>query len=313
MIKIQVILNPASAAGRTGRNRAAILTAVERAIGPAFSLYETRRPLDATAAARSAVLAGAGLIVAVGGDGTIQEIINGMFESGKPVRPDCELGIIRAGTGCGFAESFGLPHGLEAQCAAIGNGAARTVDVGRAVFSRPANGPAERYFINECQAGLGGEVVKKVHSGNKKLGGFLVFGLKTLAVSLTYPNRSMSVALDGGTPVSGSFIGIIAANGSAMAGGMRLAPLAKIDDGLLDVLFMHGQPVRGRLNDFPKIYSGRHIGSPKFTYVRARSVEIGSDEDVSFEADGELLGSTPVRVEVLPAALRVRTGAALKG
>ena len=313
MINTQVILNPAAAAGRTGRNRAAILSALERAIGPAFSLYETRRPLDATAAARSAALSGARLIVAVGGDGTIQEVVNGMFDSGRPVRPDCELGIIRAGTGCGFAESFGLPLGLEAQCAAIGSGAARTVDIGRAVFSRPANGPAERCFINECQAGLGGEVVKKVHSGNKKLGGFLVFGLKTLAVSLTYPNRQMSVALDGRAPVAGTFIGVIAANGNAMAGGMKLAPRAKVDDGLLDVLFMHGQSVRSRLNNFPKIYSGRHLGSPKFTYVQARSIEIRSDEDVSFEADGELLGGMPVRVEVLPAALRVRTASPAKG
>ena len=308
-----MILNPASAAGRTGRNREGILEAIERGIGSSFTLYETRRALDATEAARAAVLAGADLIVAVGGDGTIQEVVNGMLESGRPLRTGCELGIIRAGTGCGFADSFGLPPGLAAQCAALGNGTARSVDVGLASFSRPARKPGKRYFINECQAGLGGEVVKRVRSGNKKLGGLLVFGLKTLAVSLTYPNRRMDVALDGGAAVSGPFLGIIAANGNSMAGGMRLAPAARIDDGLLDVLLMHGQSVRGRLADFPKIYSGRHIGSPDFTCVRARVVEIGSDEDVSFEADGELLGGLPVRVEVLPGALRVRSASPAKG
>jgi diacylglycerol kinase (ATP) len=305
--KIDVILNPASSGGRTGQKRPQILAALERHLGRAYALHVTQRPLEATALARETILAGSGLVIAVGGDGTIQEVVNGFFAGGLPLNPDCRLGIINAGTGRGFAQSLGLPDDLEGQCAGIAGGSTRPIDIGRAVFSDENGSPAERYFVNECQAGIGGEVVKKVHAGRKRLGGTLAFGLATLAAAWTYPNRTMTVAVDGAPPTTGKFIAVICANGSYMAGGMRLAPEAKVEDGFLDVLFMHEQTRSERLRNFPKIYSGSHIGSPKFSCFRGRSLSLSSEETVAFEADGELLGRLPCRVEVLPSVLRVRT------
>jgi len=308
-----VIINPASSAGRTGRRQAEILAAIERHLGRPFSLFVTTRPREATSSAREASLGGAGLVIAVGGDGTLQEVVNGLMEAGADLARSPQLGIVNAGTGHGFAQSLGLPAGLDDQCAAIAGGTVRRIDIGRASFTNGGGRPIERYFVNECQAGIGGLVVEKVQAGHKRLGGSLAFGLATLAAALSYRDRPIRFSVDGGAELAGTFIGIVAANGRMMAGGMRLAPQATVEDGRLDLLFMHGQTLAARLWTFPKIYSGRHIGSPKFSYLRAKSLSLASDEPVSFEADGEPFGHLPCRIEVLPSALELRAAGPAKG
>jgi diacylglycerol kinase (ATP) len=311
--RTHVIFNPASSAGRTGRRQAEILAAIERHLGREFSIFVTERPNDATSSAREASLRGVELIISVGGDGTIQEVVNGLMEAGSPLDRRLQLGIINAGTGHGFAQSLGLPAGLDDQCAGIALGTVRRVDIGRATYADGRGRPVERYFVNECQAGIGGQVVEKVRAGHKKLGGFLGFGLATLMAALSYPNRSIRFSVDDGPEDVGKFIGIVAANGNVMAGGMRLAPQATVEDGRLDILFMHGQTLPERLRNFPKIYSGTHLGSPKFSCLRGQSLSLASDEPVAFEADGEMFGNLPCRIEVLPLALELRAAIPVTG
>jgi len=308
-----VIFNPASAAGATGRRREEIFEAIRRRVDPDFSLFVTTGPGEATGSAREAARRGTDLIIAVGGDGTIQEVVNGLFSGREPLNPRCVLGLISAGTGHGLAQSLGWPLGLEGQCAAIGRGIVRRIDIGRAVYGDSDGRTVERYFVNECQAGIGGEVVKKVQAGHKGFGGLLAFGLATLRTALRYSNRTITYAVDDGPPMTGPFLGIVAANGHVMAGGMKLAPRALVADGRLDILLMHGQTLTERLRNFPKIYSGRHLASPKFGYLGGRSLSLASDEDVSFEADGELFGRLPCRIEILPGALKLRTDHPAKG
>jgi YegS/Rv2252/BmrU family lipid kinase len=279
---------------------------MERHFGRGFSLFVTKQPNDATSSAREAALRGTELVIAVGGDGTLQEIVNGLMEAARASGRRPQLGLINTGTGHGFAQSLGLPVGLDAQFAGIACGSVRRIDIGRAAFSDGSGRPVERYFVNECQAGIGGRVVEKVQGGHKKLGGLLGFGLATLTTALSYPNRSIRFSLDGGPEQSGLFIGIVAANGNSMAGGMKLAPRAMVDDGELDILLMHGQTLPERLRNFPKIYSGTHLGSPKFGYLRGRSISLASEDRVAFEADGEPFGHLPCRIEVVPAALEIR-------
>jgi diacylglycerol kinase (ATP) len=311
--RTHVILNPASSAGRTGRRQSAILAAIGRQFGREYSLFVTARPNEATASAREASLRGAGLVIAVGGDGTIQEVVNGLMEAGSPSVPRPQLGIVNAGTGHGFAQSLGLPAGLDDQCAGIALGTVRRVDIGRAAFTDGGGRRVERYFVNECQAGIGGRVVEKVQAGHKKLGGSLAFGLATLSAALKYPDRSIRFSVDGGPEEEGKFVGIVAANGNIMAGGMRLAPQATVEDGRLDIVFMHGQTLAERLRNFPKIYSGTHLASPKFSCLRGQSLSLASEEPVSFEADGEMFGYLPCRIEVFPAALELRTAGPVTG
>jgi len=311
--KIHVIINPASAAGSTGRRQAEFLDAIRCRISRDFSLFITGRPLDATASARRAATSGIDLLLVVGGDGTLQEAVNGLFDRKDPLNPRLQLGLISAGTGHGLAQSLDWPESLEDQCDAIARGSVRRIDIGRAEFKNGNDRLVERYFVNECQAGIGGEVVKKVGTGRKKLGGFAAFGLATLGAALRYPNRNITLAVDDGPAATGPFLGIIAANGSIMAGGMRLAPRAEVADGRFDILLIHGQTLFERLRNFPKIYSGRHLASPKFSYFRGKRLSLASDEDVSFEADGELLGRLPCRIEILPGALKLKVGCPAKG
>ena len=303
--RTHVILNPASGAGKTGQYQNEILALAARHLGRGFSLCVTRRPREATDSARLAIAAGAERIVVVGGDGTIQEAVNGFFSNGRPLNPDCVLGILSAGTGRGFAQSFRLPVERERQLAVIVGGHCRRVDIGRAVFINGQGLPEERYFVNECQAGIGGEVVRRVGRGNKRLGGRLAFAAGAIAASLRYPNRPIAVAVDGRPAGPRMLVGLVIGNGEFMAGGMRMTPRAELGDGLFDILFLPAQRRLERLRNFLKIYSGTHIALPQFDYVQGRTITLSSPEEVAFEADGELWGSLPCRVEIVPGLLQI--------
>lgn len=305
--RTHVIINPASAGGKTGKEQIHILRVVEKNLGHAYSLCVTQKPREASISTKKAIIEGSELIITIGGDGTIQETVNGFFSNGSLINPSCQLGIVDSGTGSGFAQSLGLPPSIDEQMKAICSLQARSIDVGKVIFSDKKGSHVERYFVNECQAGIGGAVVEKVQSAHKKLGGRLAFGSSTLGLVFRYPNLPMSVSIDGGPEIRKRYIGIVVANGSFMAGGMNLTPDAEVDDGLFDILLMHEQSLPQRLWNFPKIYSGRHINSPKFSHCRGKSVHIASSEHVLFEADGELLGNLPCALVIVPSALQVRT------
>jgi diacylglycerol kinase (ATP) len=305
--RCHVILNPASGGGRAGREASRILAALRKSLGGGYTLYLTRKPLDATAIAREVILDGAELVAAVGGDGTIQEVVNGFFIDGRLINPDCQLGIINTGTGQGFAQSLGLPADIESQSEIVASGEARRLDIGRAVFGNGNGEPGFRYFVNECQAGMGGVVVENVRSQHKWLGGRLAFGWKTLTAAMRFPEPEILVSIDGCPDKIGRFIDVVAANGSSMAGGMQLTPGADVHDGLLDFLFIEEQTLIERLHNFPKIYSGRHLKSPGFNYLQGKTLSLASEQKVLFEADGELLGCLPCEIRICPAVLPVRT------
>ena len=303
---VHVIINPVSAGGKTGARQPEILNALEKRLGKRYSLCVTSEPLEAIFSARKAIIDGNELIITIGGDGTIQETVNGFFSNGNLINPSCQLGIIDSGTGHGFAQSLGLPTELEEQLEVIHSGQTKFIDLGKIIFSDKNGKPREHFFINECQAGIGGEVVRIVQSKHKRLGGFIAFGAITLLTALRYPNRSMSVVIDGTTKITDHFIGVVIGNGNYMAGGMKLIPYAKVNDGLFDILLMHKQFISQRLWNFPKIYTGRHLASSKFSYYRGKSVTLSSSENVTLEADGEFLGSLPCSIEILPSALQIR-------
>lgn len=303
---VHVIINPAAAAGRTGSRQSLIRHLLDRHLRYGYSLHVTARPLEATWSARNAIRDGCDLVIAVGGDGTVQETVNGFFLAGRPINPECRLGIIGSGTGRGFCQSLGLPATLAAQVEIACLGGERTIDIGRIIFSGETGGKLSRYFANECQVGIGSEVVRRVHSGQKKLGGRAAFGLSTLAAVFTYPDHLMTVTVDGQRPESRRLIAVMVGNGDRAAGGMRLTPQARLDDGLLDIMLIQQQPLPRRLRNFSKIYSGRHQGQKDFHFLKGRRIEIESKESVGVEADGEWLGHLPCQVEVIPAALRVR-------
>ena len=151
--RTHVIINPVSAGGKTGAKQPEILSALDRRIGKGYSLCVTSRPLEAGFSARNAIMDGSKLIIAIGGDGTIQETVNGFYSDGRLINPSCQLGIIDSGTGHGFAQSLDLPAGLDEQLEVIQRGETRSIDIGRATFSGDYGERREHYFVNECQAG----------------------------------------------------------------------------------------------------------------------------------------------------------------
>lgn len=303
--KKQVILNPASAGGKTRRNMGIILNALRREFGEELYCNVTRTAGEAEILARKASRAGCETVIAVGGDGTLQEVVNGFFENGRAVNPECRLGIIGSGTGRGFPLSLQLPGSLEDQIKIIRENRVKKVDVGKITYKNIRGFTLDRYFINECQTGIGGEVVKRVQNNHKRLGGLLAFGSVTVRTALQYREPIMKVTLDRTTEIEDRILGIVVANGAYTGGGMNLAPGADVSDGWFNVLIMHAQSIPQRLMNFPKIYSGKHIQSHKFSYYRAQHIAIDALEPVNLEADGELLGRPPCTIEMCTHAINV--------
>ena len=301
---IHVILNPSSAGGRTGRNQGRILGAIEHGFGP-FSFTVTRKPLDAMYSSARAFADGARVILVVGGDGTIQEAVNGLFRNNSVRNHRCELAVLSSGTGCGFAQSLGIPRDIGNQVEIAAGKRISCIDVGKLRCTGFDGSPVTRYFINECQIGIGGEVVRRVQHRHKSLGGLLTFGAATVLTVFQYQNHSMTISADG-FERSGLFCGVAVANGAFTGGGMNLAPDACMTDHALDLLVMNDLSVRERLRYFPMIYSGAHVRSPGFSYSKVSSVTLRSKVPVLVAADGELLGTTPCTIETTPSALNVR-------
>ncbi len=294
-----VIFNPASAGGKTAGQLLKITEVIKSGICANPQIYITRRPGEATDLTRQALKDETSRLIAVGGDGTIQEVVNGYFDHDALIGRICPLGIINCGTGSGLAQSLGIPNSLSEQLDVIKTGRIKRIDCGKIRYTDHSGHPVIRYFINELQFGIGGAVVRKTGKLKKRIGGKSAFCLTTLSAIFSHPNQRLHLEFNGRKYFDAHFTGIVVANGAFTAGGMNLAPGSKVDDGLFNILLIHGQPAISRLIAFSKIYSGDHIRNGKFTYFPAKKLTVTSKEKVLFEADGELLGDLPCSVEIV--------------
>ncbi len=238
----------------------------------------------------------------IGGDGTISESVNGIFSFPPALRESVTLAVISTGTGCGLARSLGLPGTIRDQIAVACNPHTRAIDLGRLHF---AKGNRTLFFINECQIGIGAEVVGRTGHGSKSLGGPLAYVLATVPLLFTYPNPPVDVTLEASATRSLEVTGISIGNGAITGGGMRLTPHAVPDDGLLDVLVMKGQSPLRRAASFARVRSGNHLRSPEFEYHQVRRITISSPSPLRVAADGEVAGSLPATFTVLPQVMPV--------
>ncbi len=302
------ILNPAASAGETGRSQGRLLKLIETHFPDGFTLDVTTRPGHATEITSKAISEGIDLIVSVGGDGTMNEVINGFFAKKTPRRKSSRLGLFCSGTAKDVLRNLGLPESPNGQLEAIAGKKIRSVDIGKVTFRSEKGEKKERFFLNDCNPGMAAKVVQRVSPGLKRLGGFLAFGLASTLTALTYRGRAMTITLDGNKVISGRFLTIAVSNGRYAGGGMDFAPTSRIDDGLLDVVMIADQAVPRRLLNLPKIYSGKHVHLSCVTYIQAKHVRMESNERVPLEADGEWLGYLPCEMEVLPKALNICAG-----
>ncbi len=304
-MKTYVIMNPAAAGGMTRKALPRIKRTILARSEAVTDICITTRPLDAFYAAQRIADQGYDRLIVVGGDGTLHETVNGLASAGMLPNGPYSLGIIACGSGNGLAQSMGLPADVDEQIDIAVRGQSRTIDLARIVLRSVHGTMIERYFVNECQIGIGAAVVRRVGSRQKRIGGLLAYGLGTVATLFRYPDQVIDLCFEDGPHWIEQMAGLSIGNGSRTAAGMQLTPDALLDDGLLDVLVIGGQSVVRRFRSFPKIYTGGHRADPAFRFVKSGAIDIRSCEPVPVAADGEVLGTTPCSITVVPAALNV--------
>lgn len=307
-----VVVNPRSAAGRTGRDWPDIERAL-RAAYPHMTLALTRKRGDATRLVRHALNEGHHEIVAVGGDGTINEAVNGFFDSSGPLVPDAVFGFITSGTGGDFRKTFDLAPGYDAAIQRLRQAPVRAIDVGRLACLSLQGQPVVRYFANIGSFGLSGVIVNAVNRARiaKLFGGRFAFAFHSGLAMLAYRDRAVRIRIDGEYDEIAAISTVAVANGQFFGGGMRVAPQAKPDDGMFDVVIMGGMPKAHALAEMKKLYTGEHLKNPAVRALRGRKIvaapvaETGGHA-VLIEVDGECAGRLPATFELLPRALNLR-------
>ncbi len=219
-----------------------------------------------------------------------------------------ELAVVAIGTGMDFVRTYGIPTRFDDAVRTVLTGRTRTIDVGRVSYRTWAGDAAESYVCNVGSVGMSAAVARRANGMSKMLGGRATFFYALVRVFFEWQNTVVDVALDGERR-SGRMHDVIVANGRYHGGAMLLAPDAQPDDGLFDVLTIGDVTKRDFVTTAPKLYRGTHLSHPKVDLVRARVVEVDARERLPIELDGEQVGTTPVRFEVVPGALRVRVPA----
>ncbi|HKY03752.1 MAG TPA: diacylglycerol kinase family protein [Blastocatellia bacterium] len=307
MKPIHFIINPLSGNGKTLKTWAAARASLaSRRID--FVERVTRRAGEATEIARGALESGVERVVAVGGDGTLNEVLNGyLTSSGEPVNRSAAIGLIPSGTGSDFRKTMGFVDWRDAVTACAG-GRTREIDAARVRFKDAQGESASRFFINLASFGLGGDVAELVNRWRDRwplwLGGHARFAAAAVCALNRYRNVAVKITLDGESEYAIETNLLIVANGRFAGGGMMLAPHAELDDGLLDVVLTDGATRLDVIRELPRIQRGGYLKNPKVTELRAREVLIDTAAPLRIDIDGDMAGSTPAAIVALPRALR---------
>ena len=300
-----VIVNPRSANGSTG-HRWPEIDGRLRAVLPAFDVAFTERPNHAIELARTGA-ADHQRVVVVGGDGTINEVVNGLVADDRLVRDDVLLAIVPRGTGADFVRTMGIPHDLGAAVQRLVTGSPHEVDVAKAIYRGPDGGERVRYFINEASVGMGAVVCQEVNRSSKRLGGRLSFLKGMLIATFRYRNQPVVFSIDGGPTETVLLRNAWVANGRYSGGGICHAPRAQPDDGLLDVVSIPHLNLWEQTLSMRRLRSGAFVDHPKVSYRTARRLEIRPAGPVAvwIETEGEPIGAIPATFEVLDTRIKV--------
>lgn len=254
-----------------------------------------------TELARDAAGAGYELLVVVGGDGTLNEVVNGI--GGLPEPPP--LALVPRGTGRDFARTFGLGRSFDAAVETALAGETRVLDLGRVSYRAWSGEQAERWFANVAGAGISGAIAKRANDSTKAFGGRISYFAAILAVFVRWQVGEMTVAVDGERR-AGPMHEVFVANGAFLGGGLHATPDADPADGLFDVLLLGHLTKRDLAVTLPKGYLGRHLPHPKMELLRGQVVTVEAEQPLPIQLDGEQPGTTPARFELVPGALRLR-------
>ena len=289
MVKTLVVVNPAAGSGRAAARWARVREEARRHF--AFDEVMTAGPKDASRIASDAVRDGYERLLAVGGDGTLHEIVNGCPGS------DVAVGVLPFGTGNDFARSTGMLRRVGDLLPALAAGCTRRVDLGL------VHG---QHYLDVAGVGFDAEVARIANAAAHRQGGALFYLTTAVRQAFRFEPAPLSVGLDGGSPDPATpRLMVAVGNAPAYAGGMRVCPRASVDDGFLDVLQvgdLHRWRILGLL---PLVFLGRHVGRPGVEYRQARTVRVEGPADAAVHADGEIVGGLPAEFSVCAGALRL--------
>lgn len=307
LLKTQIIINPESDRGRTGKKWQQIKEALHKFFAE-FKCEFTEKPLHAIEICRSAIKDGSELIIGIGGDGTMNELANGFFERNTLINPDSVLGVVPSGTGSDFSRSLNIPYSFFKSMKIISEAPIRNIDLGRVRFRNQAEDEEERFFLNITDFGIGGEVVKRVNQMRlkHKAASYL---LCLVSVIAAFKNKRLRIRIDGRSlPLDEYMIGAVS-NGRIFGKGMKIAPHALLDDGLFDVILIKGMRMADFFLNAWRLYTGNHLSHPKIEWMRGREIAVESYDEENhalIEVDGEQLGHTPAEFHIIPGQFPVK-------
>ena len=306
-MKTIVIVNPQAGNGRTEKIWPNIESALEKSIGSFEVLHTTCRG-DATDLSRRILAVDTVRIVAVGGDGHLNEVLNGFIENDLPVNPEARLSFVMTGTGCDFQRSLGISSKWQNSAAKLKDAKVHKIDVGKVTYTAADKTQKIRYFDNIASFGLSGAVDHCLEHSRLRdyLGGSPLFLWATIKTVFTHPNQSIRFRIDDGPEEEICSRLCLLANGSYFGGAMHAAPEAELDDGLLDLLMLKEISVAKFLWHLPKIYKGTHLKIPEIFFQKVRKFTAESSEQVILDIDGESPGYLAATFEVLPKILNLQ-------
>ena len=304
---ILFIVNPSSGAGKAGREWAAVESWLPTS-GLPYEVAFTTRPLEATEIAQTAVRQSRPVVVAVGGDGTLNEVVNGFFRNGAPLPTSSKLAMVPLGTGGDFRRTLRIPIDPKQAIEILRTGMVRRLDAGCVTYQSADGVTGVRHFINIADAGLGGEVVHIVGNGTKRFGSatYTLAGLRAL---IGFKNKPMTVNIDGATHELAKAQQVVVANCQFFGGGMQMAPSASPTDGVFDVILIKNAGKIETMRGMNDIRSGKHLdqSNPKMELMYGKRVSITSPAKVRIDLDGEAVGFLPALFEIQPSAIEFIT------
>ena len=311
-MKPLLIVNPRAGGGRTGSLFAKMQDPIERSLG-GFDVTFTERGRHAVEIAKDAALAGRETVIAVGGDGSIHEVVSGLMAARVEGAKSTRLGIIGQGTGGDFRKTLGIEHRLDQYCAAIAGGKTRAVDVGRFSYLDHNEESSSSFFINILSIGMGGLVDQYVADASRALGGTVAYFAASLKGLIHSEIGVLNCTIHEGASSRQEEIHsrmLAICNGRYFGSGMFVAPMAELDDGLFEVVDLGSASRLNFAMGSSKIYTGAHLKSPETKHFRCDKITIelvnkGIQDKYLLDVDGEPLGKLPLEVEVMPGALEV--------
>jgi len=311
--RVVVIVNPNSQGGVLGKKWSELADIIRRELP--FEDVRTGGPGDATRLCAQALRGGAEIVVAVGGDGTINEVANGFFADGAPIAPGAALAVLPQGTGGDFVRTARISKDFREAVKTLAKGVRRRIDVGRCDHAlapdrqgKTPAGTGTRMFVNIASFGLSGVTDRFINKSKKRLGSTLSFYAATARSMLAYDNQRVRLTFDGKTAeaVDMTISTVAVANGRYFGGGMHIAPDAELDDGLFDVVALGDLGLKDFVLNSRRIYAGTHLTLDKVSCRRAavlHAAPASSDQTVELDVDGETPGLLPATFRIVPRAL----------